>query len=288
MPKISVLFPTYNTKEEYLREAIESVLNQTFSDFEFIVLDDCSPDPNVEKVVKSYTDPRIRFYRNERNLGISQTRNKLIDLASGEYLAVMDHDDVSLPERFEKEAAYLDAYPDVGVVSCKAEKFPHGGLTRNPENDKEIKLAMMRSCAITHSACMIRKSVLADNNIRYEEEYSPSEDYALYVRLMKVTKFHNLPEVLFRYRWHADNTSHKQRDKMRAATFALHALVKAENPALYDEFLLRATHTARVRLFGFIPVLKIETRGYRTKVCLFEKIPLFSFKRVIKLREGGV
>ena len=90
MPKISVLFPTYNTKEEYLREAMESVLNQTFSDFEFIIVDDCSPDPNVEKVVKSYTDPRIRFYRNERNLGISATRNKLIDLASGEYLAVMD------------------------------------------------------------------------------------------------------------------------------------------------------------------------------------------------------
>ena len=286
MPKISVLFPTYNTKEEYLREAIESVLNQTFSDFEFIVLDDCSPDPNVEKVVKSYTDPRIRFYRNERNLGISQTRNKLIDLASGEYLAVMDHDDVSLPERFEKEAAYLDAYPDVGVVSCKAEKFPHGGLTRNPENDKEIKLAMMRSCAITHSACMIRKSVLADNNIRYEEEYSPSEDYALYIRLMSKTKFHNLPEVLFRYRWHADNTSHKQRDKMRAATFALHALVKTEHPALYNEFLLRATHVSRVRLFGFVPVFKVETRGYKTKLYLFEKLLLLSFKSSVKLREG--
>ncbi len=285
MPKISVLFPTYNTREEYLREAIESVLRQTFADFEFIILDDCSPDPNVEAVVKSYADPRIRFYKNEQNMGISRTRNKLIELARGEYLAVMDHDDVSLPERFEKEAAYLDANPDVGVVSCKAEQFPHGGLTKNPENDKDIKLAMMRSCPITHSACMIRKSVLTDNNIRYEEEFSPSEDYALYVRLMKVTKFHNLPEVLFRYRWYADNTSHKQRDKMRAATFALQSILKAENPALYNEFLLRATHTARVRLFGCVPVLKIETRGYKTKVYLFEKILLLSFKRVIKLQE---
>lgn len=287
MPKISVLFPTYNTKEEHLREAMESVLSQTFSDFEFIIVDDCSPDANVEKVVKSYDDARIRFYRNERNLGISQTRNRLIDLASGEYLAAMDHDDVSLPERFEKEAAYLDDHPDVGVVACRAEKFPGGGLTKNPENDKEIKLAMMRSCAITHSACMIRRSVLIDNNIRYEEEYSPSEDYALYIRLMSKTKFHNLPETLFRYRWHADNTSHRQSAKMQAATFALHALVKAENPVLYNEFLLRARHTARVRLFGFIPVLKIETRGYRTKVYLFEKILLFSFKRVIKLQENA-
>lgn len=285
MPKISVLIPTYNTREEYLREAIESVLRQTFADFEFIILDDCSPDPNVEKVVKSYADSRIRFYKNEQNIGISKTRNKLIELARGEYLAVMDHDDVSLPERFEKEAAYLDTHPDVGLVSCKAEKFPHGGLTKNPENDKDIKLAMMRSCPITHSACMIRKSVLVDNNIRYEEEFSPSEDYALYVRLMKVTKFHNLPEVLFRYRWHTTNTSITQADKMERATFALQSILKTENPALYNEFLLRATHTARVRLFGFIPVLKIETRGYKTKVYLFEKILLLSFKRVIKLQE---
>ena len=286
MPKISVLFPTYNTKEEYLREAIESVLNQTFSDFEFIVLDDCSPDPNVEKVVKSYTDPRIRFYRNERNLGISATRNKLIDLASGEYLAVMDHDDVSLPERFEKEAAYLDAHPDVGLVSCQAERFPHGKNMQVCTNDKDIKLAMMRICPIVHSACMIRKSVLVDNNIHYEEEFSPSEDHALFIRLMKVTKFHNLPEVLFRYRWHADNTSHKQRDKMRAATFALQALVKTEHPALYNEFLLRATHVSRVRLFGFVPIFKIETRGYKTKLYLFEKLLLLSFKSSVKLREG--
>ena len=285
MPKISVLFPTYNTREGYLREAIESVLRQTFADFEFIILDDCSPDPNVEKVVKSYADSRIRFYKNEQNIGISKTRNKLIELARGEYLAVMDHDDVSLPERFEKEAAYLDTHPDVGLVSCKAEKFPHGGLTKNPENDKDIKLAMMRSCPITHSACMIRKSVLVDDNIRYEEEFSPSEDYALYVRLMKVTKFHNLPEVLFRYRWHTTNTSITQADKMERATFALQSILKTENPALYNEFLLRATHTARVRLFGFIPVLKIETRGYKTKVYLFEKILLLSFKRVIKLQE---
>ena len=286
MPKISVLFPTYNTKEEHLREAMESVLNQTFSDFEFIVLDDCSPDPNVEKVVKSYTDPRIRFYRNERNLGISQTRNKLIDLASGEYLAVMDHDDVSLPERFEKEAAYLDAHPDVGLVSCQAERFPCGDLMKNPENDKEIKLAMISGCSIIHSACMIRKSVLTDNAIRYEEEFSPAEDYMLFARLMSKTKFYNIPEILFRYRWHNSNTTILQAGKMERATFAIRALMQAEKPVLYNEFQLRATHTVRMWLFGFIPVLRIETHGYKTKVYLFNKLPLLNVKRSVKLREG--
>lgn len=286
MPKISVLFPAYNTKEEHLREAMESVLGQTFSDFEFIIVDDCSPDPNVEKVVKSYDDARIRFYRNERNLGISQTRNKLIDLASGEYLAVMDHDDVSLPERFEKEAAYLDAHPDVGLVSCQAERFPCGDLMKNPENDKEIKLAMISGCPIIHSACMIRKSVLVDNNIHYEEEFSPSEDYMLFARLMSKTKFYNIPEILFRYRWHNSNTTILQAEKMERATYAIRALMQAEMPVLYNEFMQRATRSIRIRLFGFIPVLKIETRGYKTKLYLFEKLLLLSFKRSAKLQEG--
>lgn len=286
MPKISVLFPAYNTKEEHLREAMESVLGQTFSDFEFIIVDDCSPDPNVEKVVKSYDDARIRFYRNERNLGISQTRNKLIDLASGEYLAVMDHDDVSLPERFEKEAAYLDAHPDVGLVSCQAERFPCGDLMKNPENDKEIKLAMISGCPIIHSACMIRKSVLVDNNIHYEEEFSPSEDYMLFARLMSKTKFYNIPEILFRYRWHNSNTTILQAEKMERATYAIRALMQAKMPVLYNEFMQRATRSIRIRLFGFIPVLKIETRGYKTKLYLFEKLLLLSFKRSAKLQEG--
>lgn len=103
---------------------------------------------------------------------------------------------------------------------------------------------------------------------------------------MSKTKFYNIPEILFRYRWHGDNTSHKQRDKMRTAMFALQALVKAEHPALYNEFLLRATHVSQVRLFGFIPIFKVETRGYKTKLYLFEKLLLLSFKRSVKLQEG--
>ena len=107
MPKVSVLMAVYNTKEQYLREAIESVLAQTFKDFEFILLDDASSDINVKKTIESYSDKRIKYLCNEVNLGIADTRNKLIDLANGEYLAVMDHDDVSLPMRLQKEVDYL-------------------------------------------------------------------------------------------------------------------------------------------------------------------------------------
>ena len=118
MTKISVLMPVYNTPENYLREAVESILAQTCADFEFLILNDASTDDNVEKVINSYDDKRIRYWQNDRNLGISLSRNKLIGLSRGEYLAVFDHDDVSLPERLEKQAAFLDAHPEVGVVAA--------------------------------------------------------------------------------------------------------------------------------------------------------------------------
>ena len=207
MTKVSVLMPVYKTDEKYLREAIESILNQTFTDFEFLILDDCPDDPR-EEIVKSYKDKRIKYAKNDRNLGITPSRNKLINMASGEYLAVFDHDDISLPDRFAKEVEYLDNHPEVGVVSCQVKKIVRQSVSNNPIKDHDIKLALMRECAMSHSAAMLRKSVLLGNDVCYEEDFSPSEDYALWCRLIPYTKFYNIPEVLFHYRDHKDNTSH--------------------------------------------------------------------------------
>ena len=160
MTKISVLMPVYNTPENYLREAVESILAQTCADFEFLILNDASTDDNVEKVINSYDDKRIRYWQNDRNLGISLSRNKLIGLSRGEYLAVFDHDDVSLPERLEKQAAFLDAHPEVGVVGCWYRILDtENKVSRFPAEDAEIKEIMVNSCCICHPASMIRRSV---------------------------------------------------------------------------------------------------------------------------------
>ncbi len=282
MPKISVLFPVYNTNETYLREAMESVLSQTFSDFEFIILNDASTDPNVEKTVKSYTDDRIRYYTNEHNLGISLTRNKLLDLANGEYLAIMDHDDISLPTRFEKQVAYLDSHPNVGVVGCKVKKIPNNQILQNPTNSDDIKLALMISCAISHSACMIRSDVLKRNNLRYEEKFSPSEDYALFCRLIPLTDFYNIPEVLFLYRWHQTNTSALESVKMKRHTYEIQSFVAYNNPILHRTFLLMTETIFRISLFNFFPLITVYRKAYFTKIYLFGKIPLLTLKKKIK------
>ena len=276
--------PVYKTNEAYLREAIESTLKQTFTDFEFLIVDDC-PSDTRESIVKSYNDPRIIYSINAQNMGITGVRNKMIDMAQGEYLAIMDHDDVSLPERFQKQVEILDAHPEIGVVGCKTQRMSNGNFSKNPTNDEDIRLALMRVCAITHPSAMIRKSVLTDNNISYEEEFSPSEDYALWCRLIPYTKFYNLKDPLFLYRDHAQNTSHAQQGKMRSATLAIQAIVQTQNPALYQEFLFKATHLSKFKLFNLIPFLTVKKQAQKTRVYLFGCLPLLSWKSTSKLQE---
>ena len=214
MPRVSVLMPVYNTKEEYLREAIESILNQTYTDFEFIILNDSPENSDLDGVINSYKDNRIKYYKNEKNLGISKSRNKLLDLANGEYIAVFDHDDISLPERLEKEVEYLDSNKQIGAVSCNFEWMSSHKKTDYPTDNISIKFELMNGDVFLHTGMMIRKSVLNDNNIRYEEEYTPAEDYMLCMRLIKHTMLHNLKDVLVRYRDSEDNTTNRTIYKM--------------------------------------------------------------------------
>lgn len=245
--KISVLMPIYRTPEAYLRMAIESILSQTYKDFEFLILDDC-PEYNQSEIVKSYHDPRIIYLINEKNMGISEARNKLIDMAKGEYLAVMDHDDISMIRRFEREVAYLDAHPDVGVVGCWARVLGNNLFFHRPENDRDIKAVLTKFSAVLHPTSMIRKSVLMENNIRYEKRYSPAEDYCLWVRLLECTKFHNVREILFRYRRHEHNTTTNQLSKMQDAGEELRYMVRKKHPELYAR--VKKMYSYRWSLFG--------------------------------------
>lgn len=279
MTKISVLMPVYNTPENYLREAVESILAQTCADFEFLILNDASTDDNVEKVINSYDDKRIRYWQNDRNLGISLSRNKLIGLSRGEYLAVFDHDDVSLPERLEKQAAFLDAHPEVGVVGCWYRILgTENKVSRFPAEDAEIKEIMVNSCCICHPASMIRRSVLVEHNIGYENDYTPAEDYALWCRLLSKTRFANLPEVLFAYRNHEGNTSHLQR-KMRDASIRIQNFVRRDNPELWAAAEAKMQETVKIRLFGLLPLLTIKRSRNRELWLLFGFVRLFDVGR---------
>ena len=213
MPKISVLMPVYNG-EKYVKEAIESILNQTCTDFEFIIINDCSTD-STKEIIKSYDDSRIVYVENEVNSGISDTLNKGILLAKGEYLARMDADDISLPKRFETQLEFMDANPDVAVCGSNLilfEKDKDISNTEHPLDFESILCNMIFSCSLSHPSVFIRKEILIKNNLKYEKEFDRQEDYHLWVRLVRYGRIVNIPEFLLRYRVHSNQITQNRHE----------------------------------------------------------------------------
>ena len=213
MPKVSVIMPVYNTKEEYLREAIESILNQTFSDFEFIILNDSPYNLPLKEVISSYQDSRIRYFESEQTQGVARSYNRLLELAEGDFIAMMNHDDISKPGRLEKQVAYLKNNPEVGLVGTAYKKF--GEINRlktikNPKEDAEIRALLLFKSSIHHPTTMYRRSLIKEHQIRYKEEYVSLNDREFYYDIGQYAKLANISEVLYRYRFHNDMVS-KQR-----------------------------------------------------------------------------
>jgi glycosyltransferase involved in cell wall biosynthesis len=204
LPKITVLMPVFNGGR-FLREAVESILRQTFGDFEFLIVNDGSYDDTAD-ILKEYRDPRIRVVHNEENLGLVASLNRGIDLAGGEYVARMDCDDISLPVRLARQVEYLDAKPSCAVVAVMVKMIDEDGIEcgdwvddrRTPSFAKICRFLPKANC-IAHPGVMIRKSVLT--GYRYNKSQCASEDYDLWLRMcadgLVIDK---IAEPLLRYR----------------------------------------------------------------------------------------
>lgn len=203
---ISVILPVYNAAE-YVEEAIKSILDQTYPNFELIILNDGSTDNSIDKI-KLFKDSRIRLINDPQNRGLVYRLNQGLDLARGTYIARMDADDYSVPIRFEKQVAFLEAHPEIGVLSSWFEVMENAKIIKQPNDHEDILLRMLTHCPITHPAVMIRASILK-TGIRYKPKYFPVEDYHFWIDLVQHTKFANLPEPLLLYRWHEEKVSEK-------------------------------------------------------------------------------
>lgn len=196
-PRVSVLMASFN-REGYLREAIDSILNQTFRDFEFIIVDDASAE-STRALLADYArrDQRIVLVFNQENMGHARSLNKGLTLAAGEYIARMDSDDISLPQRLERQVAFMDANPEVGICGCWIRYFgTRNRVWRMPREDAQIKCAFFFYSAIAHPAAMFRRAVFVAHNLAYNVDFKEAEDYELWLRAAKVTAFANLPKVL--------------------------------------------------------------------------------------------
>ena len=223
IPLVSVLMPVYNTAP-YLREAMDSMLSQIFKDFELIVLNDCSPD-NAEEILDTYDDPRIVRYKGKKNAGLSNVLNVGMGMARGKYIARMDSDDISLPQRLQVQVDYLDKHPDVDLVSVGMRLFgAKEGTWIREINPEKVKIEALFHSPVLHASSVWRKDAFEKQGLRFRQEMVPAEDYDLWTRAMlKGLKLVNLPEVLYEYRIHeaqatvhTDKTAAKSREAQMA------------------------------------------------------------------------
>jgi glycosyltransferase involved in cell wall biosynthesis len=218
-PKITVLMPVYNC-ELYIKEAIDSILNQTFDDFEFLIIDDASTDETVG-IIKEYNDLRIKLIVKPINTGYTNSLNYGLTVARGAYIARMDGDDISLPERFAKQVAFLDANPDVALCGTLYQILGSDTICNHPLSHEEIKVKLISGCYIAHPTVMIRRAALELHNLRYDPNMEPAEDYDLWSRMVFLEKVANIGKVLLYYRIHSAQTSIIRSEKQKKVSLEI-------------------------------------------------------------------
>lgn len=220
-PTISVLMPVYNGGK-YLAEAVESILDQTYRDFEFIVMDDGSTDDTLKQLQQyAAKDSRLRVIAKEHR-GLGPTQRELVEFAGGEFIAHMDADDIALPCRFEQQIAFLKKNPKVVALGGAYQVIDNAGrylttLTQ-PQTDTEIQQLMLSGhTAMSHPAVMMRLEAIHQVG-GYDSEYDLAEDLDLFLRLGEVGELANLTDVLLKYRLHDKSISENAAQEIREPT----------------------------------------------------------------------
>jgi glycosyltransferase involved in cell wall biosynthesis len=219
MKKLVVLLPAYNAAL-YIKESIDSVLNQTYSDFDLYIYDDCSND-DTATIINSYKDSRVFYIKNDQNIGVTKTLNKGLEflLSKYEYIARMDADDWCFSERFEKQMHYLESHPE--TILCGTQGYwlkdlslePKKGWTY-PTYSTYIKYYLLFGATFGHSSVILRSQTMTANNLRYDETKSNCQDWELWVRMSKIGRLANLPDFLMKYRI-LENSNHRAAEKQK-------------------------------------------------------------------------
>ncbi len=235
-PRITVLLPVYNAGA-FVDDAVQSILAQTFTDFELLCIDDGSTDGSVARLDQlAVGDSRIRVIH-QPNAGLVQTLNRGIAEARGELIARMDADDIALPDRLAKQVAFLDQHPAVAVVGGAAAFFNAKGLTgqvlAHPAEPEAIRVALAVDSAIVHPAAVIRRSALAAVG-GYRQPFTDAEDYDLWLRLAEKFDLANLPDIVLHYRFHEQQVSVRKVAQQVLSRLGARASAKARQAGLHD------------------------------------------------------
>ena len=210
-PVLTVLMSVYNG-EKFLEESIKSILNQTFENFEFLIYDDGSTDNSV-RIINNCKDKRIHLVQNKQNRGLAANLNKGIKRARGKYIARMDDDDISLPNRLEEQYKFMESNRDIAVSGTwvkfigKKINTLEDNVLKNPANPEMIRCCFLFNSVLKHPTVIFRKEVLDSEGYFYDEAFNRAEDYELWIRISKKHLLSNLERVLLHYRVHPDSVS---------------------------------------------------------------------------------
>ena len=210
---VSIIMAVHNEKEEYLKEAIASILNQTYTNLEFIIIDDCSNE-TTQRILGDVKDERIKIYRNQTNIGLTKSLNIALTHCNGKYIARMDADDVSYEKRIEKQLLYMETHSQVGVVGCWTSNNINNKVKHwqgNTSTEWRRVAMLFGNYGICHPTAFIRKSILDENNITYNNELKKAQDYDLWLQLIEVTDMAVMPECLLMYRVHEGQITNANR-----------------------------------------------------------------------------
>ena len=246
-PKISVVMSVYNG-ERYLKEAIDSILNQTFTDFEFLIVNDGSTDASLE-IIQSCQDERIRLINNEQNIGLTKSLNKAMSQARGEYIARQDADDISLPNRFEEQIKYFDQHPEVALLGTSVYKIDEQGkvvgritVPAKPGGN------LLKANQFSHGSTMFKREVV-DRLGGYDELFRYCQDYEFWGRIAKHYTVRNLTQPLYKLRFHGGNIRSQKRNE--SALYHLLA-VRLVNNNLAEEILEAIKDKGILSLYSYL------------------------------------
>ncbi len=301
-PLISILMPVYNAGE-YLVEAVESILTQTYQNFEFIIIDDASTDNSWDILTTmAKKHKKIRLFRNTTNQGISETTNRAISYAQGDYLARMDADDISLPNRLEKQLSYMKKHADVVALGTQCmlidKKNNLIGEKTFPFSAKDVYDYIYRFIPVQHPTLMIARNRLPEDFSFYDQDEKTAEDVQLLFKLFQYGKVENLPDYLFAYRLHGKNNSLRQLKRTFYLTLRsrIQAVFSYGYRPTVTGVLMTLIQTLLVSLFPEIVLTKmylvmkgIKTADYRyfmTTLPRLIQLPLFHLSLLLTLNSA--
>ncbi len=266
-PKVTVLMSVYNG-EKYLREAIDSILNQTFKDFEFLIVNDGSTDRTAE-ILRSYHDHRIKIINNEKNMGLTGSLNKGLKIARGEYIARMDADDISLPQRLEKEVAFLDQNKKVGLVGTYYLMINENGKVLHTvkclTQDEKLREKLLEGNQFGHGSVMLRAECIKKVGL-YREL---AEDFDLWLRISEVYDIANIPEPLYKWRLNSKSVSVSRKEQQDKYVLLATELAKERRQSGKDRLQTLSKQEIDSFLDDLIPKHVSQSRKEIAQSCYF-------------------